>query len=236
MTDPVDVTLSRLAAHADAERAAFTAGYHPTSARILGVPTGALRAIARQLRDETRGLPLAELLALAQRLIATEVHEGRQVAYELLAAHRGLPALLTRAELEVLGQGMDNWVSVDTFSCSLAGGALRAGGLQAADLLDWARSPDRWWRRAALVTTTGWNKRSHGGRGDVPRTLLVCRALVADRDEFVVKALSWALRDLVVWDPGAVRAFLEAEPVAARVKREVTTKLETGRKGGVRMA
>jgi hypothetical protein len=48
----------------------------------------------------------------------------------------------------------------------------------------------------------------------------------------VVKALSWALRELVVWDPAAVRGFLDdhGDAVAARVRREVTTKLETGRK------
>jgi 3-methyladenine DNA glycosylase AlkD len=48
----------------------------------------------------------------------------------------------------------------------------------------------------------------------------------------VVKALSWALRELVVWDPRAVRGFLEArgDALAPRVRREVRNKLETGRK------
>ena len=48
----------------------------------------------------------------------------------------------------------------------------------------------------------------------------------------VVKALSWALRELVAHDPQAVRAFLdEYETVlAGRVKREVQNKLRTGLK------
>jgi 3-methyladenine DNA glycosylase AlkD len=48
----------------------------------------------------------------------------------------------------------------------------------------------------------------------------------------VVKAMSWALRALVVHDPQAVRAFLSAhdDVLAARVKREVTNKLTTGLK------
>jgi 3-methyladenine DNA glycosylase AlkD len=48
----------------------------------------------------------------------------------------------------------------------------------------------------------------------------------------VVKALSWALRALAVWDAAAVRAFLDAHGggLAARVRREVRRKLETGRK------
>jgi 3-methyladenine DNA glycosylase AlkD len=48
----------------------------------------------------------------------------------------------------------------------------------------------------------------------------------------VVKALSWALRELVVHDPQAVREFLGAHEgiLAARVKRETGNKLRTGLK------
>jgi 3-methyladenine DNA glycosylase AlkD len=74
--------------------------------------------------------------------------------------------------------------------------------------------------------------RSQGGRGDVDRTLAVCRLLVDDQDDMVVKAMSWALRQLVVHDPDAVNQFLDAheEVLAARVKREVRNKLTTGLK------
>jgi 3-methyladenine DNA glycosylase AlkD len=76
------------------------------------------------------------------------------------------------------------------------------------------------------------NVRSHGGVGDVPRTLAVCRLLVDDHDDMVAKAMSWALRQLVVHDPDAVRQFLSEHEtaLAARVKREVRAKLDTGLK------
>lgn len=69
----------------------------------------------------------------------------------------------------------------------------------------WARSRDRWWRRAALVSTVALNIRSRDGYGDVPRTLAVCRLLLDDRDDMIVKAMSWALRGLIVHDANAVR-------------------------------
>ena len=53
----------------------------------------------------------------------------------------------------------------------------------------WARSPDRWLRRSALVATVG-------AKAEAARTLAVCAGLAADRDDMVVKALSWALREL----------------------------------------
>jgi 3-methyladenine DNA glycosylase AlkD len=54
----------------------------------------------------------------------------------------------------------------------------------------------------------------------------------------VVKALSWALRELVVWDPEAVRRFLEAhdDVLAPRIRREVRNKLDTGLKNASRRA
>jgi 3-methyladenine DNA glycosylase AlkD len=83
-----------------------------------------------------------------------------------------------------------------------------------------------------LVSTVALNIRSHGGMGDTPRTLAVCEQLVADHEDMIIKAMSWALRALSVHDPEAVRRFLadhEAE-LAARIKREVRNKLETGLK------
>jgi 3-methyladenine DNA glycosylase AlkD len=96
----------------------------------------------------------------------------------------------------------------------------------------WARSRDRWLRRIALVSTVPLNLPSRGGRGDVPRTLCVCRMLVADHDDRVVKALSWALREAAKRDPAAVRRFLTRHraSIAPRAAREVTNKLETGLK------
>ena len=47
-----------------------------------------------------------------------------------------------------------------------------------------------------------------------------------------MKAMSWALRSLATRDPAAASSFLAAhgEDLAARVRREVRRKLETGRK------
>jgi 3-methyladenine DNA glycosylase AlkD len=162
------------------------------------------------------------------------IHERgyRGMAYELLAAHVGAYASLTRESVEQLGAGIDSWSAVDSFARTLAGPAWRDGLLSDQCIEDWSASQDRWWRRAALVSTVALNMRSQGGQGDAPRTLRICRRLVDDHDDMVVKALSWALRALVPHDPRAVRAFLEQheDSLAARVKREVRNKLRTGLK------
>ena len=202
-------------------------------AEIRALPvrnTPNIRAIRREHSKHLQQADPALVLALARELLQNDGQ--RWVAYELIAHHEGAYQRLSEDELEELGQGIDGWSSVDSFARILAGPAWR-DGLVADDLIHrWAHDRDRWWRRAALVSTVALNVRSHGGTGDTPRTLVVCRLLAGDRDDMVVKALSWALRELVVHDPGAVEAFLEEYDavLAARVKREVRNKLETGLK------
>ncbi|MFC1707543.1 DNA alkylation repair protein, partial [Planctomycetota bacterium] len=116
--------------------------------------------------------------------------------------------------------------------CYLSGLAWREGHISNKVVHGWARSKDRWWRRAALVSTVPLNMRSRGGSGDTKRTLAVCRFLIDDRDDMVVKAMSWALRALIGHDRTAVVQFLQQHEsrLAARVLREVRNKLTTGRK------
>lgn len=82
------------------------------------------------------------------------------------------------------------------------------------------------------MSTVPLNNRARGGQGDVERTLGVCRQLTVDRDDMVVKAMSWALRELSKRDQRAVKSFLRqhSDELAPRVRREVTNKLETGLK------
>jgi 3-methyladenine DNA glycosylase AlkD len=194
--------------------------------------TAALRELRRGFSRRLKSAPPSFMLELATRLLERPAMDTRFIAYELLMSHRPALAALGAGELERLGQGIDNWAAVDTFACYLSGRAWRAGQVPDALIHGWAQSPDRWWRRAALVSTVPLNTRSHGGKGDVERTLAVCRLLVGDRDDMVVKAMSWALRELIPHDPAAVRRFLAENQgrLAARVVREVNNKLDTGLK------
>jgi DNA alkylation repair enzyme len=199
--------------------------------RVRALPEPSTATVRRLRRDYSRRLrpaPAEQVLALALAL----VDRRRWVAYELLAFHPGGLACLDLERVERLGRGMADWGSVDAFGCVVAGPAWRLGRIPDPAVRDWAASTDRWWRRAALVATVPLNLRSRGGTGDTGRTLDICGRLVADRDDMVVKALSWALRTLAPWDPAAVRGFLQDhdEALAARVRREVRTKLDTGRK------
>ncbi len=174
-------------------------------------------------------LPDEEAMELAARLFTRREWRYVWMAVIIFQKH---PTARTRMDweyLEPLGNRMDSWGLVDAFA-ALAGPAWREGQLSDERVMTWTRSEKRWWRRAALVSTVFLNRQTLGGRGDTPRTLAVCGALAGDRDDMVMKGLSWALRDLTKRDRTATERFLKEREgeLHARVKREVRNKLETG--------
>jgi len=179
----------------------------------------------------TRESPAA-LTTVVRLLIAEEQWAPRLVAFELLAGHAGAMGRLSAAFVEEMADGLADWGSIDAFGVIVAGAAWRDGRIRDRHVRRWARSRDRWRRRLALVATVPLNSTARGGTGDTTRTLAVCRTLVNDRDDMVVKALSWALRELSKRDRAAVSDFLREEGarLAPRVCREVRSKLATGRK------
>jgi 3-methyladenine DNA glycosylase AlkD len=193
--------------------------------------TQPIRALRREYTHKLKSAAPEQMLTLAQELIRLD-EKLRWVAYELIHFHKPTLQSLGKDELEALGRGMDSWDKVDTFAPYLSGVAWRNRQISDDVIHHWARSENRWWRRAALVSTIPLNTKARGGRGDVPRTLAVCELLAGDQDDMVVKAMSWALRECLPYDAEAVRAFLldHNETLAARVKREVRNKLETGLK------
>jgi 3-methyladenine DNA glycosylase AlkD len=192
--------------------------------------TEAIRAIRREFSRRLAKGPPEQVISLALKL--SQGSAPRFFAYELIQHHKQALQSLKPGTLEELGMGNDSWETVDAFACFLSGPSWREGEASDALIHRWARSSDRWWRRAALVSTVPLNNKARGGHGDTARTLMICKLLLEDRDEMVVKALSWALRELSKRDPGAVRKFVRehAGALAPRVVREVNNKLKTGLK------
>ncbi len=145
-------------------------------AQIRALPkqtTEPIRRIRREYSQRLRGASGSELLAIAEALVGRQ----RWVAYELLYHHPSRLAGLGVEEVERLGQGLDGWVDVDTFARYISGPAWQQGQLPDEAIHRWAASPNRYWRRAALVSTVPLNLRAAGGPGDTRRTLEVCGVL-----------------------------------------------------------
>jgi 3-methyladenine DNA glycosylase AlkD len=189
------------------------------------------RFLRREWSKQLQNRPGKAIISLARNLVPLGFWE-RIMAYEIILYHRGAQQDLRSTDIAVLGRGMNSWAEVDSFASYVAGPAWRERRIPDSVVSRWAHSPNRWWRRAALVSTVPLNNRARGGTGDTSRTLRICRLLVNERDDMVIKALSWSLRELSKRDRAAVKMFLNKylKLLASRIKREVQNKLDTGLK------
>ena len=199
---------------------------------MAGSTTEELRRVRREYSRQLKNAEPHVVIELAERLLRVPRMDYRFVAYELIHHHRGALSRLNAQQLERLGRGIASWGAVDCFAVYLAGPAWRERQVPNSLIRGWARAADRWWRRAALVSTVPLNSKSRGGMGEAQRTLEVCRLLERDRDPMVAKAFSWALRELAKREPRAVREYItkRKDVVPALVLREVKNKLRTGLK------
>jgi hypothetical protein len=184
------------------------------------------RRRARAIVESMRGDPDAAVLRVA-------LTAERGLGFEILRAAPRAIAAARRADVESFADGMAGWAHADCFACFAGGVAWRLGVIKDRVVAQWACSADRWWRRAALVSTVPLNCRARGAADPQPdRTLAVCKLLLDDRDDVVVKAMSWALRELAKRDSRPVEQFLSQydSRIAPRVRREVGNKLRTGLK------
>jgi 3-methyladenine DNA glycosylase AlkD len=197
----------------------------------LPVPnTPAVRAVRKEFSRRIASAAPESVVQLALHLLAENSDLLRFFSYEIVRHHKLAWDQLTTADLLKLGKGLDSWSAVDCFAMLLSGPMWAEGRIPDKLIVAWADSKDRWWRRAALVSTVALSR--CGDAKDVAKVARICTLLVRDRDDMVVKALSWALREMAKKHPEGARNFRAKHEhvLAARVTREVSNKLKSGLK------
>lgn len=225
-------TISLLDGVSDRSRKELSEWYFPTSMKVKGVKSEDLKHIIRIIRGDLKNEDSLQVIRLCNEMALTGIFEVQQVSFGLLNKKLRIIEKLSLNDLLVLGTYMDNWVSTDSFGTQVSGPAWRLNCIDNIIVKEWASSPDKWWRRIALVSTVALNLKSQKGDGDIDRTLMICDILVSDRDDMVVKALSWSLRELLKRHPHEVKEYIDRykDILSGRVIREVSKKLLTGRK------
>ncbi|MCF8255423.1 MAG: DNA alkylation repair protein [Bacteroidia bacterium] len=227
----IDV-LSSLDLLVNQKRKEFGETSYPTKLKILGVANPDLKKVLKEIKLATKDYSSIEKFNFALDLVQTEILECLLLAYEFLGSDKAALALFGESDLKKFDIGFDNWVIIDTYGSFILGVAWRNGQIKTDTIHKLTQHPDFWKRRLALVATVPLNLRSRGGKGDAAKTLAVCKLLVNDHQDMIVKALSWALRLLSHFHRTEVEEFmieydLQLHP---RVKRELTNKLTTGLK------
>jgi len=202
--DLADEALRQLRAVAVAADAEPMAAYMKHVQPFLGAKKPLRVPIVRDLAARFAPQSPRELRAHVDALWAGEFRESRSIALDLLWRWRAQSTLAELDWLVGLVRSAAWWDLVDELAVRPIGRLWelhRDAVGRAADL--WIDDADLWVRRVALI---GQNRLE--ASTDTARLFRYALARAHERDDFIRKAIGWALREHAHHDPATVRAFL----------------------------
>lgn len=212
-----------LRAAADPERAPAQQAYVKSAQPFLGVRLPEVRRLTLAAAREHPPASVAEVGAAAAELWRDATHREERYAAVALT---GLPVARGALELLPLYEEMITsgawWDHVDAVAARTAQLLVASRAEMTAVIRGWARSPDLWLRRSAIIAQLGLKERT-----DPALLAEVAAVNAADREFFVRKAIGWALRDYARTDPAWVLAFVDEHPLSPLSTREATKHLRT---------
>ncbi|MFJ3726813.1 DNA alkylation repair protein [Streptomyces sp. NPDC090045] len=205
-----DTLLSRLtstyAPAADPGRAAAMTAYMKDVAPFLGIPTPLRRELSKAVTRDTPAPSEADCAALALRCWRLPEREYHYFAVDYLRRHVSRCSSGFLPVVRHLIVTVPWWDTVDLLAAHTVG-PLVAADPELAEVMDeWIEDEDLWLARAALL-----HQLRYKAATDTGRLFAYCRRRAGHPDFFLRKAIGWSLREYAKTDPGAVRAFVEAE-------------------------
>jgi 3-methyladenine DNA glycosylase AlkD len=182
---------------ASAEHAEGVQQFFKDEIKSHGWYTADLRRAARKFRREIRkDYGLDFLIEVADQLFSGPVLEERIFAVFLLEK---LDAEFGDREFRLFESWLDrisNWSDHDALVHDLIGPLVIAKPGRVKKILRWARSQDRWHRRAACVALI----RGTRAKMFFKEVKKLSDSVLADQDDMVQKGLGWLLRETAKYD------------------------------------
>lgn len=157
-----------------------------------GVKTPTVGKIAKRLWRQARTLGKEDLFGLCEELYRSGVTE------EAFVVSFWLPNYIAQMEVADLATFkrwieayIDNWAKCDGFCNHTVGGLIAKYPESVGELKSWAKSENRWVKRAAAVSLIVPAK-----RGDfLEDAFEICALLLVDKDDMVQKGYGWLLKE-----------------------------------------
>ncbi len=183
---------------------------------FLGVKRPARQAVARSYFKEA-GLPSAgELPAVLREFWKARPREMLYAGQDLLIARKKDFDAHTIDLIEELIVTKSWWDTVDMLASNAAGHWFKSfPETRAARTGAWARSPNLWLRRSALLFQLKYKSAT-----DAELLFDYCRRMAPDPDFFIRKGIGWALREYAKTNPRAVKQFLKNAALSPLSVRE----------------
>jgi 3-methyladenine DNA glycosylase AlkD len=146
----------------------------------------------------------ARRLALVRALWKTNNHELRSAGIYLLERHETELGGGDMALLEALLRASRSWAYVDWLCTRVVAPIVEREPAQKRILRRWARDPDFWIRRSALLSLLPALRR---GDGDFAFFERLAVPMLGETEFFICKAIGWILRDVSHRRPALTAAF-----------------------------
>jgi 3-methyladenine DNA glycosylase AlkD len=170
-----------------------------------GWRTAELRRAAIQWRREIlQQSDLKFLVQVADNLFAGQINEDKNAAVFLL---ENITGKFGDEEFELLESWLpriSNWSDHDGLVHYLIAPMMVAKPGRARKVFGWAKSKNRWFRRAACVALIQGVRR----RLFFSEIMKLCNLLLSDEDDMVQKGLGWLLRETAKADPERTVPYL----------------------------
>jgi 3-methyladenine DNA glycosylase AlkD len=154
------------------------------------------RAAVRFRRQVRKERELDFLIEVADHLFSGSVLEEKAAAVFLLEKLDGEFGDAEFKRFESWLDRISNWADHDALVHDLIAPMIASKPARAKTVFRWARSPDRWHRRAACVALI----RGSRARMFFPEITRLSDLLLADQDDMVQKGLGWLLRETAKFD------------------------------------
>ncbi|HWU91141.1 MAG TPA: DNA alkylation repair protein [Kofleriaceae bacterium] len=188
-----------------AARAASMKAYMKSALRFHGVDAKQLRAACAAFCTEDGPLPREQLVAYVDALFATDGFDLRSAAITLLERSWKQLAAADLPWLVELARAGACWAHVDFLVTKVIAPVLARELDLARWIAAWARDPDFWIRRVALLAQLRALRR---GGGDFALFARIAAPMLSEREFFIRKAIGWVLREVSKQRPALVRDFL----------------------------
>ena len=197
--------MARRSAHFDASRYFRGAG----DLGFYNVGTGPMRALSKDIYRVHRDTwSVDDALAFANILIRDRYLEVKSVGVEVMACYRRdfSPKLLPAWKRWLARNYSSNWATTDSICGSLIGPLLVNHPTLLTRMRAWSRDRNMWVRRASAVAVIPSVRRGVA----LDLGYAIARALHADREDLIQKAVGWMLREAGKADSLRLERYLRA--------------------------
>lgn len=175
--------------------------------KCYGLGAQEIRGLARELYQEIKtAWTVEEAIRLCEILLPQAELEAKSLASIILAKFKDeFPeSLFFKIEGWLARNYCDNWASVDGLCPEVVGSLLEKYPRLIEEIKQWAESPNRWVRRASIVSFIKLARKSRF----LDEIYEMAKSHLKDRDGLIQKANGWLLREAGKRDMSRLERFL----------------------------